>query len=1201
MATSEVYFEHWRRYFVGKRHVLLLGVLAVSSALAQTDRGTITGTITDSSGAVIPGAAVHARNTGTGAEYETVATSTGNYTLPSLPAGTYDLTVTANGFSTYNQHGIGVEVVQTLRVDVALQVGSASESVTVTADAGLLRTENAEISHNLSTERVDALPNSTTNVRDPFAFASIMPGVVGGTTAPAGSANIKVNGSPATAYKVLLDGQDITNTNQDPSHTLEQQPAVEALQEFTLQASNFSAEFGQITGGLFNLTTKSGTNGLHGVAFVFVRNEDLGAGKPYSSSGNGHLLRPRVRGRNYGGAIGGPVVIPKLYNGRNKTFFFANLELYRNYSGTDTFVTMPTVAMKNGDFSQALTGRTLGSNPAGGSIMENMIFDPLSEQTVNGQLTRTPFPNNVIPTNRLDPVALKIQSWFPDPTRAGLVNNWEQRFVSPEKRHIPSVKIDHNIGEKSKLSFYASDYLYFSYARMDGLPTPITSERNRKIYADTYQLHYDYTATPTLVLHAGFGYVRSVHNDNYMPESLAFDPKTIGLNGSYTTGFPTISGIGNTTQGGFSTTYGIGVGAPVVNYQNKPSGVFSATKVHANHTYKAGVQWRKDPAVNKNSIAAPTYNFSANQTALPYLQTTNIGGATIGLPYASFVLGMVNTASVPPTQDPGYTKASLALYVQDTWKITRKLTLDYGLRWDYQQAPEEMHNRASMFAPTVPNPTAGGLLGATIFEGYGQGRCNCQFTTTYPYAIGPRIGVAYQFTPRTVVRAGWGISYGTTADGAGPGAVGVGWNTLSFSNTAFAEPATTLAQGLSYNLADVFAVNLDPGIRPQPGQINNPPAFMDRNAGRPPRINQWNIALQREITKDIAIEAAYVGNRGVWMQSSSYWDLNALTPQRIAAFGLDINNANDRTLLTSTLSSSLAASRGFNKPPYPGFPTSLTVAQSLRPYPQFGSLLEMWAPLGNTWYDALQVKATKRTSHGLYITVAYTRSKTMDIEAENYNGGGVVNDQFNRANLKALSAQDLPNVFSISYNYVIPKIGPNRILRAIAGGWTLSGVMAYQSGALIPVPSAQNNLSTLLFRSTLANRVPGQPLFLTDPNGHIDPNAQFLLNPKAWSDPAAGQWGYSAPYYNDYRGRRTPNETGGLGRIFHVREGMNLEIRGEWFNIFNRIGVPSPTATNALATQVVNSAGVPQSGFGYMNSASPGGSRSGQVVARFQF
>jgi hypothetical protein len=376
---------------------------------------------------------------------------------------------------------------------------------------------------------------------------------------------------------------------------------------------------------------------------------------------------------------------------------------------------------------------------------------------------------------------------------------------------------------------------------------------------------------------------------------------------------------------------------------------------------------------------------------------------------------------------------------------------------------------------------------------------------------------------------------------------------------------------------------------------------MDRNAGRPSRIIQWNVALQREIARDLAVEAAYVGNRGVWLQSSSYWDLNALTPQRIASYGLDINNAVDRTLLTSPLNSAAATQRGFNKVPYTGFPATLTVAQSLRPFPQFGSLVEMWAPLGNTWYDALQVKATKRTSHGLSVTVAYTRSKTMDVEAENYNGGGVINDQFNRPNLKALSSADLPNVFVISYNYIIPKLGRNRYVRALTGGWTLSGVMNYQSGGLIAVPGAQNNLSTLLFRSTLSNRVPGAPLFLTDPNGHVDPNSQFLLNPKAWSDPAAGQWGYSAPYYSDYRGRRMPGETGGLGRKFQIWEKMNLEIRGEWFNIFNRIGVPGPSASNALATQNVNAAGVPTSGFGYMNAASPGGARSGQLVARFVF
>jgi hypothetical protein len=253
-----------------------------------------------------------------------------------------------------------------------------------------------------------------------------------------------------------------------------------------------------------------------------------------------------------------------------------------------------------------------------------------------------------------------------------------------------------------------------------------------------------------------------------------------------------------------------------------------------------------------------------------------------------------------------------------------------------------------------------------------------------------------------VVRAGWGVSYGSTADGAGPSAVGVGWNPLSFSSTSFAEPATTLSKGLVYNLADVFAVNYSPGIRPQVGQINNPPQYMDRNAGRPPRINQWNIAVQRQISENISVEGAYVGNHGVWLQSSSFWDLNALTPQRIASFGLDIANPTDRSVLLAQTGSAAAAARGI-KLPYTGFPSTLTVAQSLRPYPQFGSLVEDWAPLGDTWYDALQLKATKRTSHGLSVTLAYTRSKTLNVEAENYNGGGVINDQFNRRNLKALS------------------------------------------------------------------------------------------------------------------------------------------------------------------------------------------------------
>jgi hypothetical protein len=763
--------------------------------------------------------------------------------------------------------------------------------------------------------------------------------------------------------------------------------------------------------------------------------------------------------------------------------------------------------------------------------------------------------------------------------------------------------MDQNFGYKSKLSFYVASYMYASDARLDDLPAPLSGEQIRNHHSKTYQLHYDYTASPTLVFHAGFGFIYTIGATTNTSGTMNYNPATeLGLIGNYTTlGMPELIGLGNTTQGGLSVQYNLGMQGVGVNYNIKPSTVLSASYVRGNHTYKIGGQWRKDPWINQVAISVAQYSFSGGQTALPYLQTTSIGGANIGLPYASFLLGLVNSATVPAESAPFYDKGSVGLYVQDTWKITHKLTLDYGLRWDYQQAPEERNYRSAMFGPTVPNPTAGGLLGGTVYEGYGTGRCNCRFTDTYPFAVGPRLGIAYQFAPKMVLRAGWAVEYGPTVDTGQNAAPGVGWNPINFSSASFGNPAATLRTGLQYNPADMFTVSLDPGIYPSPGQINSPAYYLDRNAGRPPRFNQWNIAVQREISKDIVVDAAYAGNRGIWLVSSSAWDLNALTPQRIASFGLNMNNAADLALLTSAMNSSLAASRGFNKLPYAGFPATLTVAQSLRPYPQFGSIMDQWAPLGKTWYDALQMKATKRTSHGLNVSAAFTWSKTLDNGAETLTGGGVVNDQFNRQNQKALSSADQPFVFAVSFNYRSPKLGPNRYVRAVTGDWTLSGVGSYASGNLIPVPTAQNNLSSELFRGTLFNRVPGQPLFLTNPDGPIDPNKAFLLNPKAWSDPGPGQWGYAAPYYSDYRYRRSPNEQAAIGRLFPIWEKMTLEIRAEFFNVFNRLMVPNPSASNALATQVVNAAGVPQSGFGYMNGTSGGGQRSGQLVARFQF
>jgi hypothetical protein len=435
-----------KEVFVRIRSVGIVAILVASAALAQTDRGTITGTLADSTGAVVPGATVQVTNTETGAQYETATTATGNYTLASLVAGTYNLTVAVTGFKRFTQEGIQVAVAQTARVDVVLEIGAASDAVTITADAPLLKTENAEQSFYIVDERIDALPLPPLVTRNPLNWAGLVPGVVGKTNGAAGSSTIKVNGSPATTYKVMVDGQDITSSI-DPSHTLEQQPSVEALQEFTLQSSNFAAEFGQVAGGLFNFTSKSGTNQIHGSAYSYFRNEALNAASPYTH------LDPKSRIYNWGFTVGGPVYIPKVYDGRNKTFFFVSWEKYQTQDYLASYITLPTAAMRTGDFSSVLTGRNLGTDIIGRAILENTIYDPTTVRTANGQLVTDPFPGNIIPQSRLNPIAQKIVALVPQPTLNQQLLNFQQKCSIPDVRNLPTVKIDQNFGAKSKLSF----------------------------------------------------------------------------------------------------------------------------------------------------------------------------------------------------------------------------------------------------------------------------------------------------------------------------------------------------------------------------------------------------------------------------------------------------------------------------------------------------------------------------------------------------------------------------------------------------------------------------------------------------------------------------------------------------------------------------------------------------------------------------
>jgi hypothetical protein len=562
--------------------------------------------------------------------------------------------------------------------------------------------------------------------------------------------------------------------------------------------------------------------------------------------------------------------------------------------------------------------------------------------------------------------------------------------------------------------------------------------------------------------------------------------------------------------------------------------------------------------------------------------------------------------------DPQYRKSSWGFFVQDTWKLTRKLTLDYGLRYDVQKPERELWRRTSTFRAEVPNPNANGRLGGVLYEGVGAGRCNCDLVYTYPYAVSPRLGIAYQLTPKTVLRAGWGLNYSSTNlfsyIGSG-NSQGMGFNTVSFVAPQSGVEVGKLSNGLTYNTSELYAASYDPGLRVTPGAaVQSAPSNVDPNGGRPPRINQWNISVQREILRELVVEASYVGNRAVWLNAGSgLINYDPISQETYKALGIDLTNATDRTLLTSTITSSVAVARGFTKP-YANYPSSGTVVQSLKPYPQYSSIGATWAPLGNTWYDALQVKATKRLSHGLDATLAYAFSKTLN----SYGGSG---DLAKRWTFKSVDSGNRPHLLTISINYATPGYGfakNNRYAKALLAGWTIGSVLQYQSGPLLSAPGSTNSLGTYLPGiSTRQFRVPDVPLYLKDINGPLDPTQEIVLNPAAWSDQTSGVWGTGTVYYNDFRGKRRPVESMSVGKRIAIRgERMFLSFRAEFFNIFNRMEVVSDPSTGSPSNPPTRSNGLLTGGYGYMNytavsSNSVGGTlpapRTGQVVARFEF
>jgi hypothetical protein len=1255
-------------------------------AFGQGGTGTITGTVTDPTGLAVAGATVQATNIETGVAYTGATTAAGNYTVPNLPVGNYELTVKVAGFKAYTHTNLTIAATQVLKQDIGLEVGSATESITVEAQASLLQTETGDVAHNVTLEQMDDLPllgigttnAGTSGFRNPYNTLLTLPGVSGYDSSGLFTVNGLGGSIPGNPFAVALgetmriEGQDATSRIFGTyDYTQMAQPNTDAVQEIAYQTSNYAPEFGQAGTVVINMTMKSGTNQYHGTGFDYFVNEDLNAGNPFSSNGDGGKERPLNRRNDFGGTLGGPVIIPKLYNGKNKTFFFFAYEQFLEGTAYNFNDTVPTAAMRNGDFSAISENGTcslcaaygiptapIATDALGRPIYANEIYNPTTRGTTSGGLGyANPFPNNVIPASMISPSSAAFLALFPQPQNSNLVGNYDGTIHGGRYSAIPSVKIDEIVTDKDKLSFYWSrnnteSQISSPLGNADGLPPEIGGYRGTFIPTWTTRLNYDRTISPTVLLHLGAGYLHTSFSDK--APFLSFNPSQFDLSGFVQDRqFPSLTGLCGQIVGppgapvgcisgtatyfgeefsGFGGMQNVGTSGQIQsqNYEEKPSFNANVTWVKGAHTFKFGAELYLEQAytgaysgVTLDAVGATGIPSS---TAQPFTPTTSLNGYNMGFGFASFLLGDYASSTQTPNEFTREGNQQWGMFVQDSWKVRRNLTVTYGVRWDYATPEHEQYGRLGQLDPTLPNTNAGGAPGAVQYAA----TCNCPFyKSAYPFALGPRLGVAYQLSPKTVIRGGWGFTYQYVANPAGAviGTPGVyplsGVNPYVNVATPGSIPTPTWP---TYNSA----------VYPEPGTVGIPgvsdPYVPDQNENRPPRINQFSVGIQQQITPNFIMEASYVGNRAVWLGSGPLGSVAGTGPNSsgsaqipastYAEFGLypypgtgpaGTNNYADYLLTIQPLSSAavqsrLAASGHAGFTPYAGFPGFDSLQAALYPFPQYGGILDANSPTGASKYDSLQIKATKRFSHGLQAGGTYTWGQGF----VRPNRQNFFDPQSSEWQLQQIPMQDL----NFNAIYTVPKAGfLPRGVNWLAKDWQIGWFANYQSGQFLTPPTSP----TLNFFGSEDIRVAGQPLYTQGVNlnnlGSYSPLATQVLNPAAWAPcPANTACASTSVLYKDFRGPRTPTENANVGRNFRFGpEGkFNLYIRAEFVNIFNRTLMPNPGTANPQNPVVKGGPnGQLTGGFGVIDAYLPTGSiygtppylqgRTGTLVARFSF
>jgi hypothetical protein len=1098
--------------------VLFSLVAAVSVLSAQTATGTLTGTVTDSSGAIVSGAKVAVVNTGTSSRFEVVTNESGIYTAPLLQPGSYEVNVAAPGFKSFTQSGIVLRVQQQGRVDVVLQVGGVNESISVQGDAAVVEATTSSIGKVVDNKRILELPLNTRNV---YSLVNLTPGVTGGIGNAHNQVGFSVNGARGGTFDVLVDGSSAAFPTVNGFTGISVFPSVDAVAEFKMQAQNFSAEFGRSITAVLNLVYKSGTNQFHGSAYEFLRNSVLDSNNFFANSRGTPLAS--FKRNQFGGMVSGPIV-------KNRTFFMTAFEGLRERSFAERLTTVPTALERAGDFSNTRANAT--------SIIN--VFDPDTTRPNPGGSgsIRTVFPGNIIPASRFDPVAVRAMAFFPQANQPGDPGTFRNNFYNNGAAKIDTnnfdVRIDHNLTDTQRI------FGRFSYRRsFNGPPQLFPGDLgiaegrvNNNDFGRNFITDYTNTLSPSMLLNLRASFARNRFLfDN---QGLGFVPSSLGLPRDIDTAvdrfmFPRFDVAGQTSLGGSDhrqsgfNNYGL---------------AGSLSKVTGKHSLKMGYEGRMLRINVWEARAAGTFGFNAGMTQGP---NPNAASATAGYGFASFLLGTGSSGNLFQNwKNVASQSFYQAFYIQDDFRITRKLTLNLGLRYDFDTPRTERYDRMSWFDPSLASPLATvvpGLTGGLRFVGV-DGNNRSQYTGDWNNWA-PRLGLAYQLDNKTAIRAAFAQLFGPSTLSA-QGTVGPYGFRVETPWVATLDGITPLNR-----LRNPFPG----GFQPVPGASQGALTAIGSNLDAPlsntntPYTIQYNLTVQRELPGAILLEAAFVGNRGRQLSRGGEggFSLNQVDP-RFLSLGNQLNQLVDNPFFGRG-GAGILANRQVSR------------AQLLRPYPQFNSIYPIFSQGATSDYNALQVTFSKRFAQGMVFEGNYTWAKAMD-------DGTSHQDSFNVRDSRAVSSVNVPQRLVFSGVYELPfgrgrKVGANmsRVSDALVGGWQINGIWTVQTGSNLGIGA--NNTAGIFTQAMRANNN-GQS---AAQSGRAHDRLDRWFDTSVFSQPAPFTLGSVSPLISDLRNHHINNLDFSVFKQFQILEKLKLQFRAEAFNSLNRVRFGSPNTT----------------------------------------